>query len=148
MKTKSINEEVIDLDFHVVDEDEDDKVQTIEDDLDFDIEDMIEESLKRRTKFFESNLKKMNSTLKNHDSRITNLEKQQKVILEELAKISGKDLTPAEVEKAIAEIDDRNVLDKTLGAVGGVLHGVVDTAAFVLESTVDLVTLGRAKREH
>ena len=144
MKTKSVNDEIIDLDG----EENEETFQAIEDALDLDIEDMIEASMKRRTKFFESNLKKVNSTLKDHDSRITAVEKQQKVILEELAKISGKDLTEAEVEKAIAEMDDRNVLDKTLGAVGGILHGVVDTAAFVLESTVDLVKLGRAKREH
>lgn len=39
-----------------------------------------------------------------------------------------------------------NLLDATLGTVGGVAHGVVDTAAFLCESVIDLVTLGRARR--
>lgn len=38
------------------------------------------------------------------------------------------------------------VIDNTLGTVGNVLHGVVDTAAFLAESAVDLITFGKAKR--
>lgn len=40
----------------------------------------------------------------------------------------------------------KGVIDNTLGTVGGVAHGIIDTAAFLCESVIDLVTFGKAKR--
>lgn len=91
-------------------------------------------------------------TIKKHGRAIVKLQNQEVIDmpvnqLEAPASAETPATTNAqESVPAPQQTEKRGVIDATLGTVGGLLHGVIDTAAFVLESTVDLVTLGRAKR--
>lgn len=82
-------------------------------------------------KRFDSLTKKVD----NHEERITKIEKclQQAPVsteIEEEGEKSGVD----------------SFLDATFGTIGHIGHTIVDTVAFVAESVVDIITLGRAKR--
>lgn len=79
------------------------------------------------------------------------LEKNSKGMLKALSRIDNKAVVTTEdvidaVESDNTEEKKRGVIGTTLGAVGSVAHGIVDTCAFVLESTIDLVTLGNARK--
>lgn len=140
-----VDGDIIDVDGDIIDVDEivnsEKPVKMVEDEPET-MEDFIEKAMARQEKTINETMKLVNKRFDVHDKRISTLEKQQEEILNALA-INVSDAKIINEN----EPDNRNVLDKTLGAVGGVMHGIVDTAAFVLESTVDLVTLGRAKRE-
>ena len=151
MGSKSVNDEIIDIDA-MVDEDVDD-VSIVDDvtidDEPLDVDDYIEQAVQRQTRVIKANYKAIEKRVDAHDERITTLEKNQAIILKKVNALSKGAVDVDDIDSVDDkdELDDRNILDKTLGTVGNILHGVVDTAAFVLESTVDLVTLGRAKRE-
>lgn len=79
--------------------------------------------------------------LDNHAGRIEGLER----VIEGMAtgKIKSVAMDGGEAEKPKRE----GILDNTLGTIGDVAHGVVDTAAFLCEAVIDLATLGKARRQ-
>lgn len=91
--------------------------------------------------------------LEQHDTRMSDMEQlleQHTLILKSMSSTSM-----GAVDTVVDESTDNKqqtgnpvtgVVCGVLGTVGGVLHTVVDTAAFLLESTVDLVTFGKARR--
>lgn len=80
--------------------------------------------------------------LDNHAGRIEGLER----VIEGMA--TGKIQSVAMDGGKDAEKPKREgILDNTLGTIGDVAHGVVDTAAFLCEAVIDLATLGKARRQ-
>lgn len=90
---------------------------------------------------FEGRLDTVESTIDSHGSRLDSVEEELRKLAEILEQESGLPET-----ETVANQPPTGVFNQTLGVVGDVLHSVVDTAAFILESAVDLATLGRAKR--
>lgn len=102
-------------------------------------------------------VKVQNVVIEEHDARITSMQDaltRHADILESLssatssapsASASTEPVSSAS-EQPAQRMNSGSVIGSTLGAVGGVLHTVVDTAAFILESAVDLATFGRARR--
>lgn len=86
-------------------------------------------------------LSKHSEQLDNHEERIEGMER----VIEAMA--SGK-VQAVKVGGNKEEKPERSgVLDHTLGTIGDIAHGVVDTAAFLCESVIDLATLGKARRQ-
>ena len=77
--------------------------------------------------------------LDNHAERIEGLER----VVEAMA--TGK-VKAVSVDGEKEKPERNGVLDHTLGTVGDIAHGVVDTAAFLCEAVIDLATLGKARR--
>ncbi len=154
VKEKSVDDEIIDVDAiastnnndEYVDGDVnlDKRIEMVEDEPET-LEDFIEKAMARQQKTVNTALKSINKRVNEHDKRISKVEQQQEEIMKALS-LNSK--TSKAIDEDGNADDNRNVFDKTLGAVGGVMHGIVDTTAFILESAVDLVTLGRAKRDY
>lgn len=85
-------------------------------------------------------LAKHSETLDNHAERIEGLER----VVEAMA--TGK-VKAVSVDGEKEKPERKGILDHTLGTVGDIAHGVVDTAAFLCESVIDLATLGKARRQ-
>lgn len=85
-------------------------------------------------------LAKHSETLDNHAERIEGLER----VVEAMA--TGK-VKAVSVDGEKEKPERNGVLDHTLGTVGDIAHGVVDTAAFLCEAVIDLATLGKARRQ-
>ena len=119
----------------------DDDVE-FDDDLDEDaggeIDQIVSRHVQKATAEMNRVLQKMESRFADHENRIENLEK----IVTNTATASAKRSTAVQETEATGL--DR-FLDVTLGTTGRALHAVVDTMAFVGESAVDIVTLGRAR---
>lgn len=103
--------------------------------------------------YVDQRISKVESKLNDHENRLQNVEKrlneQGKVlqsILEENEKELFVQLQDIQLQENQFKQKNPNILDQTLGTIGNVAHGLVHTAAFVLESVIDLATLGRAKR--
>lgn len=85
-------------------------------------------------------LAKHSETLDNHAERIEGIER----VVEAMA--TGK-VQAVSMEGNKEKPERSGVLDHTLGTIGDIAHGVVDTAAFLCESVIDLATLGKARRQ-
>jgi uncharacterized protein YjgD (DUF1641 family) len=141
-------------------DDFDDLEDEMEESEEFDVQAMIDASVQKAKKqanaYTDQRISKVNEKISKLHSMITETQESTKAnteAIENLTKVvealaKGQKVSAADLSQA-QETAKKNpgILDSTLGAVGGVLHGVVDTAAFLLESTVDLVTLGRARRQ-
>lgn len=109
------------------------------DDVDARIQQIVNARVGEAQKTINAQLKQMSARIDDHDHRIVNLEKT-------VANLSGIK-APAGKKAAVAEESTGldKFLDVTLGTAGRMGHAVVDTVAFVGESIVDIVTLGRAR---
>jgi hypothetical protein len=146
-----------DLDFDdAVDEDE--EVEETEIDFEALIKETAIKAKKQAMKYTDTRIAEINEkleihqkTLEAHTTSIVNLEQQMAQAIEALKAFGVAAPTP-EQALALAQAaqqtgqQPKGILDTVFGTVGGVLHGVVDTAAFLCESVVDLVTLGKARR--
>lgn len=108
--------------------------------------DAIEKARKQSIAYTDKRIAQVNEKLAKHqeilDTHTTDIADLKKVV-EGMA--TGKVQAVAFSGESEAP-KHKNILDATLGTVGGVAHGVIDTAAFLCESVIDLVTLGRARR--
>lgn len=98
-----------------------------------------------------SRVDKIGKSLKEQAKVTSTLKTQNEAVVRAMARLEGKDVPVLDaddrpVDDSAPEIQQKGVIGKTLGAIGSVAHGVIDTAAFVLESAVDLVTLGNARK--
>lgn len=125
----------------------DDEVGTSDVDFETLVKASVEKAKKQSIAYTDKRIQQVNEKLAQHqqmleahNSRIENIEK----VVEALA--SGGNVSVLPAPQAGNQPQSKNLLDVTLGTVGGILHGVVDTAAFICESAVDLVTLGKARR--
>lgn len=94
---------------------------------------------------------KIGQTLKEQTKVMSTLKTQNEAVVRAMARLEGKDVSQLiedvkPVDSAPQIHEEKGIVGKTLGAIGSVAHGVIDTAAFVLESAVDLVTLGNARK--
>ncbi|MNO88484.1 hypothetical protein D3C76_799350 [compost metagenome] len=131
----------VDLDDEDFDIDEEDAIADDEDDDADELEAIVQRHVSKAQVDIDRVLAKFEARLQDHEHRITNVEK----IVTNLSGIksaSGK--RPAIIQESEATGLDR-FLDVTLGTAGRAMHAVVDTIAFVGESAVDIVTLGRAR---
>lgn len=99
-----------------------------------------------------SRVDKIGKSLKEQAKVTSTLKTQNEAVVRAMARLEGKDVPVLDaddrpVDSSAPEIQgEKGIIGKTLGAIGSVAHGVIDTAAFVLESAVDLVTLGNARK--
>lgn len=97
---------------------------------------------------------KLGNALKQQAQVQKTLKTQNEAVLKAMSRLDGvnvdeltKNDNPENSKDESIEVkEDKGIIGKTLGAIGGVAHGIIDTAAFVLESAVDLVTLGNARK--
>lgn len=166
----------VDLDFDDINEDEvETKTEESEvsmSKVDQQIEELIAKSKAQSTAYVDQRLaqvddklKKQAQTLEKHSERLDTIDSvltSHTEILKQIhlaqkassqgASMPNPDTDPVlqaqqkQTAQAQSHPAGMNIIDTTLGTVGGVLHGVVDTTAFILESAVDLVTLGRARK--
>jgi hypothetical protein len=136
-----LNDEELDFDEAVGTE-----VETAEVDFEAILKASVEKAKKQSMAYTDTRIEQVNQkllihqqTLEAHTTSITNIEQ----VLEAMVKGGNVQAIPLNA----VEKKPKGILDVALGTVGGVLHGVVDTAAFICESAVDLVTLGRARRQ-
>lgn len=109
----------------------------------------IKDDMKRQNELNDERFAEMEKTINHHTSLLTDIANATPISVQQI---------PAQIKSGAEEAHSTgmsskpksnpvgNILDTTLGTVGGVLHGVVDTTAFLLESIVDLATLGKARR--
>jgi uncharacterized protein (UPF0335 family) len=97
----------------------------------------LDERLEQEKKKFNARISKIEKQVDNHEERIKALE--EGVVLAK---------QPVEQQAQVQQQEPQGILDVTFGTIGNVLHSVVDTASYILEATVDIVTLGKAKRNH
>lgn len=166
MKKKKREEDFEDLEFEddeLVDEDEnavDDKKQHASTD-DLDIDDDLREAIvkivnaethdiRREQKKMAKQLKIIDKNMSTQSALIEKLDANSNAMLKAIARIDGSAIATTDdvIDAVEAEQtnEKRGVIGSTLGAIGGVAHACVDTVAFVLESTIDLVTLGNARK--
>lgn len=136
----------------VVDNDVDDDNIEIDDTLQQFMNDAIDKAKKQSTAYTDKRIEKVNKTLASHKRILdthTDEINELKSNFEELAKgnVVYAQLEDAPQEDTGVKGKAMGVVDTVFGTVGGVLHGVVDVAAFVCESTIDLVTLGKARKQ-
>lgn len=96
-------------------------------------------------------VEKIGSALKEQTKVTSTLKHQNEAVLRAMARIDGSaseliDVEGKPTDSSVHVDEEKGIIGKTLGAIGSVAHGVIDTAAFVLESAVDLVTLGNARK--
>lgn len=122
------------------------------------IQAMLKHNHEQALNYIDIRFTKMNDELKTYGekiesntSRIDTLEKtvakQNEFIRKAVGATGG--VVPPEfdpTQQAGESADNKGIIDTTLGTVGNVAHGLVDTAAFLCESVIDLVTLGKARR--
>lgn len=82
----------------------------------------------------------VNKQLDDHSRRIQNLEK----VVHNLVDAPASKVAPVSKEEQGSGLD--RILDATFGTAGRALHAIVDATAYVVESAIDIVTLGRARR--
>lgn len=109
----------------------------------------VEQSRKQAIAYTDKRIEKVNQTLVAHKqliegntSRLDNLEK----VVEGFATGNVSVVSAQVVDPSAEPQEPPGIIDNIFGTIGGVLHGVVDTVAFVAESAVDLVTFGKARR--
>ncbi len=106
-------------------------------------EDEIEAIVKQQVSILRTDVHdrfgKVEARIDDHDKRIAALETKM------LSASTTTQATPAGKKEDATKMD--RFLDATLGTVGHALHVVGDTAAFLYESAVDIVTLGRARAQ-
>lgn len=107
-------------------------------DEDASLDEIVNHHVKKANAEMNRLMSKMDSRIQDHENRIANLERLAMNESQPSAKRSGL------IQESEATGLDR-FLDVTLGTTGRALHAVVDTMAFVGESAVDIVTLGRAR---
>ncbi len=160
----NVEKEKVDFDFDEIEEEIPTQSSSMSvEDFDQKLQELVAKNKKQTEAYIDHRLAKVDDRLKTHaqllekhDARLDAIDetlKSHNEILLDMQKERGEE-PRARVVKPQATTQEQletqsknpNILDMTLGTVGGVLHGVVDTAAFILESTVDLITLGRARR--
>lgn len=116
------------------DDDEDDAIRNS-----VDINRIVRQQLALQQADINNAMARLEARLQDHEHRLTNVEKM----------VTNLANTPSPKKKSLVPETEATGLDRfldvTLGTAGRAMHAVVDTIAFVGESAVDIVTLGRAR---
>lgn len=107
------------------------------------------QDIREEQKKMAKRMEKFSNALKEQAKVTTTLKTQNEAVLKAMSRIDSSVAIPVDdspKEDAVDVKEEKGIVGKTLGAIGSVAHGIIDTAAFVLESTVDLVTLGNARK--
>lgn len=144
MSEEKVNYEV-EEDFEFNDDDEEgEKVTQVS------MEDMIQQASQKThqqlTAYVDKRMEKLNEKVIDNTKNIESLN-DRVVLLEQLNQSHQPSQANGTLKQHQEENKPQGIMDATFGTVGGLLHGIVDTTAYVLESTIDLVTLGKARRQ-
>lgn len=109
----------------------------------------ITRAMKKREEEVDTRFEQIESTLDAHAKLFKDIAEATPITVQQIpASIQQQQATAQAEQEHPTEKPNpvTGIVNGTLGTAGKLLHGVVDTAAFVLESVVDLVTLGKARR--